>query len=355
MTYVLPFKIPPRSNAQIESIQTGEDTMLSGNNSKDVTITAVITAKSFLLFTYKNAESSSARNDVNQAQGYILNSTTIRFSTNANVSATMTFRWYVVEFKATSSATVQHINNQTASGTTNNHTITAVNLSNAFPIITSESAGAAWDEKAYPSIEITTTTNLQVIYAAVNSSVYSAQIINNPRWTVAKYTHSLGTTSGIQDKTITAITLADIALLASGRPTSSFTISADKYWKFGMWDTTTIRYYRFSGGSEAWSFIAYVVDGNGDFTARHVESDTIFNGSATGTNTITALTDYTKAVLIAGSADACTGCPLTGANDGDDRAVKRQLNNNTTAEGQRVNTVGDIKWSASIMDFSPSF
>ncbi len=356
MTTFLQHIIQAAANPEINSVQTGEATIPSSGTSVNATITAVTVNKSFLIFTFESSDGFS-QNQRNLAQGWINSTTQLTFQRSSNPASTIIIRWYVVEFSATSSATVQHFNNQLAAGATENKTLTAVNLSNSFPIVSCQDSEAGWNVGGYPTAEITTTTNVQIAWGAINTTRYTVQVIENPNWTVTKYTHSLLTTdSGNTDKTITAVILAETMLIGSARGASDFNPNAHKYWKWGLLNTTTIRYYRDTDTDQAWNTVLYVIEGGGEFIARHSELNTMAAAATVDNVSITALTDFTKAIVINGGADKGTGAGQNSVDDdGDERMLKLHLTSNTNVQANRgTTTAADMLYSFNAVDFSPS-
>jgi hypothetical protein len=166
----------PASAAILSSLQQGTTTS-TANGTVTVTITAVDTTKSFLVF---QARHNSNRPVGSQLQGRIASATTIEFIrvTDEGAPGTMDIRWFVASFS--SGVKVQR-GEVAISATTINVPITAVaGLGQAFVLFsrTPTSTDATTNNDDTVVGEITTTTNLQFrVNAAIATHTISWQVI----------------------------------------------------------------------------------------------------------------------------------------------------------------------------------
>jgi len=200
----------------IISLQKGELTITTGNNSNTDTITAVTKNKSFLIFTYNTTQGIDDSNFI-CLRGQITNGTTLTFQTAGNITGTITISWFVVEFDPTSPATVQHGTQAATSGVTD-IAISAVTLANSFPIVTHENNTPNLNSGNYPIASFTSTTNLRLVHFQIQGNVFDWQVVEHPNWTVTYHTDTMAIGDTVENLTIGAVTLADVWLRTTHNP-----------------------------------------------------------------------------------------------------------------------------------------
>jgi len=174
--------------AVIKSVQTGTVTM--GTVTQSVAITSVTPAKAFVICQESASNGSQASDRVTCE----LNAATTLTITIGVADATVAVRWYVVEFL--SGASVQRglvptATFGTAVATVNVTLATAVDLTQAFPLMTATTAttNRTIDEEVTPTAELTTSTNLRLTRSQTGDSIAVAwQVVQIESTSVQKGT-----------------------------------------------------------------------------------------------------------------------------------------------------------------------
>ncbi len=157
------------------AVQSGDVAFGAGESSKTDTLTAVDTAKSWLVHSYSSASGTSADIGQKLVRGVVTNTTTLTFDRD-NTGQTADLTWYLVEF--TDATSVQHASEPFGAGETQRDvTITAVDLTRTFaigglygrggksPYSTADDPGVGW-----MTANLTTTTNLQLTRGLTGST-----------------------------------------------------------------------------------------------------------------------------------------------------------------------------------------
>ena len=167
--------------AQVGSVQTGTFTN-STNGTQTIAIGAVDPTKSFLMFSTAH---NSNRPVAEQLRGTIAGATTITFDRNTNEGspATITGRWYVVQY--TCGVKVQR-GTVTLAGTGATVPITPVaSLSQAFVTFsqTSVPAESQWEADNQLAVDLSNPSTVQITAGATSSQTVSWQVVEftNPR------------------------------------------------------------------------------------------------------------------------------------------------------------------------------
>ena len=162
----------------VRSIQSGTTT-LTATGTTTVNINSVTMANAFLVF---GVQANSVNERTYGVAGNIATATTITF-TRAGADSNVTIQWYVIEFS--SGVTVQRGSTTIASGArTTNVALTAVNLTNSFPIISTSRNATTNSLNVSDEVQatLTSTTNLALTTGANVSSTVTVQ------WQVISYT-----------------------------------------------------------------------------------------------------------------------------------------------------------------------
>jgi len=114
------------------------------DRSVNVTLTAVDTTKSFLVFGVAEAEDQPT---TGQVVGRLTSATNVTFLRNSAAGAAITVTWYVAEFS--SGVSVQRGTTVVLNDTPVNVAITAVNTARSFPIVTVLSGGTGFDRNDF--------------------------------------------------------------------------------------------------------------------------------------------------------------------------------------------------------------
>ncbi|MCH8247650.1 MAG: VCBS repeat-containing protein, partial [Bacteroidetes bacterium] len=197
---------PPAAVAS--DVQSGTTTFTSV--STDVTIASVDLTKSFLVFSYTVDDEGPSQFLV---RGDLTSSTNIHFErAGATGSPIVTIAWYVAEF--TSGVTVQRGNDPNNTETVN-IPITAVDLSESFPLISWQNTGSTWGDDDGPRARLTSSTNLELDAVRVISGNVNWQVIEYDGAVVQRGQHTLGTADVSATVAIAAVDLAKSFVIVS--------------------------------------------------------------------------------------------------------------------------------------------
>ena len=195
------------------NVQNGAATLAAGDSTVNVTITSVITARSFLLLS---ARFNNAQPGQSQITGTLLDSTTLRFQRVVSTGApAITIEWYLAEFL--SGVSVQR-GSETNPGTTVNVPLSAVDVTRSFPIVSYRSQGSTYDGNDFIKSKITSSTNLEL-----SLQVSAGDPLSVVEWQVVSYTSAkiqtgdiaFATTDGSRTATLTAVNTAKAWLMFS--------------------------------------------------------------------------------------------------------------------------------------------
>lgn len=355
MTYVIPFRI--RARAEINSIQTGTVNIAANNASVTDTITAVTKNKSFLVFQYESANTTDNPQN-NFVRGAITNSTTLTFTRANNPAQAVTIRWWVVEFSASSSASVQH-GSRTLAGATDNVTVTAVTLANAFPLVTWSSARASNPlSDDVLTAELTTTTNLQFRCAANSTTtVIEWQVIENASWTVTKYTDVMDKADVTEDTPLApSVTLADVWLVGYAEADDlSRNMNGNDHVRWQFTSTSNIQASKNSAATGfGYDLLYHIIDGGGKFATQHFQGEAIAAGNSTGTTALSPNIDTAKTIIKNNAGIPSYSDKNDNDDTGDDICVKHQINSVNQVQQERVSTSFESEVDFDVVDFSNS-
>jgi len=338
---------------EVESVQSGEVEITTGNSSITDALIAVTKNKSFMMFSYKGDEATDDSRDI-CVHGVITNGTTLTFNTQDNITGTITIRWFVVEFSATSGGNVQHGSLSYASDP-DDITISAVVLANTFPIISHSNNSSNLNERNFFSLEFTSTTNLRVEGSnPADNQQIAWQVVENPNWDVTRYTDTMAIGDSLEDLTITAVILAETFLITSNFLDSG-NVDGNAHIRSFFTSTTNIRSdcQRGGGTDEEWFLQYWVVEGAGEFDVQHVQDST--PGSTEdvtlGTNIdpnasivfpVGGMHNNTQGTAGSPSREIDTIFPAISIKDANEITLDRGFNLDT------------MFWSAEVIDFSPS-
>ena len=346
----MPFNLA--NTKTIRSIQKGSFTFTGSNTTQNDTIIAVIKNKSFLTFTYKNALGGPMVPDSAMLRGRINTGTTLTFSrVLASVGNNITVFWSVIEFTAISNVTVQH-GSETLTGTGNNVSLSAINQSNAFPIITWQVSGGLLGRQELVRAQITSTTNLALTVTGTTSCVVDWQVINNPHWDVTEYTDTMLATETNINKTITAIDSAETMLIGSGSPTGgSGGLGGNAIPRFQITSSTNINIVRTFANFQ-FAFIFYVIKTNGQVAVQRDITESISNGTLTGTLAIASVTLAKSVVILQG---ITTFMPTNNSGTADNpnsMSIALEFNSSTEIGQSRLGSANQVLFALEVWDFS---
>jgi len=262
-----------QSDKCIEMVQQGEVELTDGNSSVTDAIVSVTKNKSFMVFTYKGPSDNNPQNVF--LMGEITNNTTLTFS-RTGTSGNCTIRWFVVTFKATCSASVQH-NTTVMASVAQNVAISSVNVTNSFPIISYKCLSTLPGNTDYHSAQLTSPTNLQIGLNTFGANTVNSQVVYHPHWTVSVYTDSAAAGDLQEDTAISSVDLTKVFLIVSG--TTPNVYQANEYFRNRVRTPTEIRAQRVASGV-AVDFIYHVVEGN-DFVSTRQNNTTMPVSTAT--------------------------------------------------------------------------
>ncbi len=287
-------------NSTISGVQSGTATIASGSATQTVTITAVDTTKSFLVFSVQMNDNAP---ECTQISGQITNSTTLTFSRDtACATSAITVQWYVAEFS--SGVSVQRgSRDMSTSGTgVENVSITAVNRRKSFPIISMRKAGTAYDNDDFVRARFTADDTLQLSQqdSASPSGIVEWQVVEYDDSFVQRGDVSWGTTDATKTVTVNAVDTAKSWLMfyynSAGGTAADI---GQKLVRGEITNSTTLTFTRANTGQAmdmTWFLVEFndnttVQKGAANFTSTDTVKDVTISSVTTG-NSIATLSGW---------------------------------------------------------------
>lgn len=281
--------------AVLKTVQSGTAVIASGTLSEAVTIAAIDTTKSFLVFSARADGSIPERS---ASSGKVTDSTTITF-TRASTGGTVVIEisWYVVEFS--SGVTVQR-GSELIDAATKNVTITAVDLAKSFPLISFSIVGAKYNLDDNVKAKLTSTTNLELNGDnTFGVGTVEWQVIEFDGSSVQTGDVSFSTTDISKTATITGVNLTKSLLIFSQKNPSVANLNVASHVLRGrITSTTQLTFDRDEAGSLSIELTWFVVEFT-DGTVIQSGSENFGTGDTLKNVAITAI-DAAKAVAMAG-------------------------------------------------------
>jgi hypothetical protein len=348
--HVMPFNFLAKYG-DVLGVTSGEVTFPTTSNTLNVTIPATVLDKTLLLFSYKDTSSdSTGQDDENCISGQLTSTTNIRFKTNTTPTASKTIQYYLIHFSSLSPVTI-HRGSHTMVGTSDNITIPAVTLANAFPIHSMTTSAGNMNAAWMTSFDITTTTNIAINTSINRSQRIEWQVVDHPNWTVTRTTISITAGNSLATTTIPAYTQANVWITGSYKFDNSF-ITVEQIPIWYTLSTTQIRLRRTSTSGQH-DAIIYCVDGGGKFV-NNFNRGTIGTGSTDSNSTFTATQRNTVAYFNGMGSGRGDDNSNSGANNA---AENVQIKLKVTGAGvnlQRTGTLYDLRWAYQALDFTKS-
>lgn len=343
MTTVMPFRIPG-DVAQVDNIQTGETTFTG--LSDNVTVTAVVMAKSILFFTYESDDTTDDP-EQNFVNGQLTTTTNIKF-TKFDTGSSIIVRWFLVEFKSTAPVNVQR-GASTLASNPDNITISSVNTANTFPIISWSNSGTIPSEDDACIAQITSNTNLKLERASGISTIeIQYQVIENTDWDVTEYTFSLDTSTSSTKETITAVDMTETFIFMTGKLPGANNINGEEVPIYDLFSTTQLEIFR-DNPSFAWDMVAYVIETNGKVSVQHENNDV---SGASDTPTISSV-NTAKSIIKNNCVLSNVGSNIAGTDaDGDKTYIKAKINSATQIGLDRGGSTDTVKVATPVLEFT---
>lgn len=250
----------------------------------------VSTSKTVLFFTVNSGSNEPINYHV---LGRVLSTTQIQFERMATPAVACTVEYQVIEFSQ--GITVQHFYISQNSGTVNT-TISEVDLSKAFPIITMAQTGATFGANDLIMAEITSTVNLATTIGSVSTCPAAVQVIQIDDAAVQKFNDTYGT-GATKDITVTTINSAKTFWFFSVNSAGTTVNSSFPYLAYV--GTTLLRFTRASSSGENFTLRIYVVSLSSGVTVQNI-STVIASGNTSISPTITSVTVNNTALLLNG-------------------------------------------------------
>lgn len=187
----------------------------------------------------------------------------------------LTIEWFVWEATATNPMTVQRGTTDVGSSVALPVAVsipTDVVLANAFPIISVSGASTTPSQNDAVSANITAVGNLEldVDTSNANSMIVAWQVINNPAWSVTRYTGNFsGTTTNI---TLSPAVELDVSYIIGSGTFDGGTLDGQEVARYAHQSNVQLRLSRSNSGN-AWDYVIYVVDTNGAMASEHDNAD----------------------------------------------------------------------------------
>lgn len=341
------------SNRDILAIQHGTVNITNGNSTVNDTIASVLTNKAFLLFSYTTTENTPTPDD-QLVRGRIVNSTTLTFDIGDTISDQVEIAWTVIEFKPSAPVNVQHLSG-TVTGTTMNIAISAVDLAHSFPLYTWTTQDTAFDSDNYSSVELTSTTNIQLNSSGVNGNTYGVQVISNERWNVSEYIDTIAAGNTNENTPISAIDTSSTMIFATGADTGTGAVmDGSQFLIYYVTSSTNLQANRRVNG-HVLRLVYYVVETFGRVLTSLDGTELIQPGDSTGVWNHIAVNPANTAYHNKGFLGAGYGRNNTNTTSrGEDIAGKIENTSATSATRTRGFNSGTVqlRQSFGLMDFT---
>ncbi len=299
------FVIENAQAAILNSLQSGTATIANGSASTTVTITSVDTTMAFVVSSHSLGSDVTADPVNGHVATQLTNATTVTFSRIGTVGA-ITVKWYVAEFM--SGVSVQRGAQSMASGVSQNVTLTSVDTTKSFPIVTQRGSGATYGSDDFVKAKITSSTNLALDIQG------SSQPDNAVEWQVVQYTNasvqtgdlSFGTGNASMTATVTSVDTAKSWLVYSYNSADGTTTNiGQKLVRGEIANATTLTFTRDNTGQGVnltWYLITFT-----DTTSvqKGVQA---FNTTDTSLNATITATDLSRSITVGGFYGAGGNC-----------------------------------------------
>lgn len=267
-----------------KQIERGQTTLVGANTSTTVNLaTTVDTSKSILLCS---CSSGSANPLDYQVLAAFVSGSQIKFDRSGTPAIDCVVEWQVIEFSAGVTCWQYYV---TQSATSINTTITSVDLTKAFPIITNRTAGSTMGTDDLTLAEITSATNLQTRSAAAAGVLY-VQIVQIDDATIQKFvtTYGTGTT---KDLTVSTIDPAKTFWFFSIDGASGIVGNDWPYLSYV--NSTTLRFTRADAAGVNFNLVAYVVSVSTGITVQNISTVIASSGTSVTPSISTVVVDRT--------------------------------------------------------------
>ena len=278
------------SDTVLKAVQSGTTTIANGNSSATATLTAVDTSKAFLVFGV--SENTSNPQD-GQISGQITNSTTVTFQ-RVGTSGAVTVKWYVAEF--TSGVSVQRGTSPALTGTSADITISSVDLTKSFPLVSFRITGTTFGGNDFVKAKLTSATNLNLAMQANGDATAFVewQVVQYACASVQSGDVTFANTETSKTATVTSVDTAKSWLLSThNHPDGTATDIAQKLVRGQVTNATTLTFDRdsTSGSGQSLNLTWYLVTftdgttvqkGTQAFTTAETQKDVTITSVDTG-------------------------------------------------------------------------
>jgi autotransporter-associated beta strand protein len=293
-------------------IEVGTVTFATSDTTKTVTLATALTTdttKTILLFNDRSNSTTSTNYNV---LGKVLSTTQIQFERSGTPDTAATVEYQVIEFLQ--GITVQHLSFAQSSATVDT-TITSIDTTKTFPIISAKGVDTGFSRTTCISAEITTATNLQTVIVAGTAMEVGVQIVQIDVATVQKVTTAMNAGALAADATVSAITENKTFCFLSMTCSNTGNAGGNHYPAFSYVNTTTFRYTRGYQWEENWNIILYVVSLSAGVTTQNIYS-TIAANTTSISPTISAVNVSNTALTINGLYQRMVGNDGSVTSDG---------------------------------------
>jgi hypothetical protein len=319
----------------VNSVQQGEVTLLSGNFTVTAAPVAVVMAKSFLLFTMY-ANSSSPQNG--HIYGDLNAVNQITFGRANNGALDVFIRWYLIEFKAAYGINVQRGLQSMAGVTTANCALAAVNLSTSWVILSHCNNGTAIGPGTFGKGVLTAVNNMQIVLGANGGAQAQTawQVIDYPDCTVQTVARVVPALNAVDDNAIVAVNTDKTAIFTGAWANSGSALAQDLP-RVYLLNGATLRYERLAAAI-AIDAHSYIVSFTKNERVVHLV-DSMAAGAFTKTSALSVTVDMACSVPAGIGMQSCYCDGNTAGDPQDDYCVRGYLTG-ASLTAQRTNRGG---------------
>lgn len=254
--------------AKVKAVQSGM-VSLSGT-STTTTLTAIVLANSYLVFGVRGDLATGANVAAECCvSGEVTNTTTLTFARQSS-NGTVEIEWFLIEFM--SGVTVQR-GTVAAPAVAQNVTLTSVDLTKAYPIVSWESsATGSFLSNSCIAAEITSATNLQLRHEAAGGAV-------DVHWQVAEYDNAtvqkvLDTPLGTTDNTTISATTGSLTFThGSFERAENGSVQGREIWQYRRNTSTNLTWRRDFNVAVNQDWVVYVVSVTDAISVQRGDAD----------------------------------------------------------------------------------
>lgn len=333
----------------IKQVLRGTTTM-SGGSPTTVNIGATVdTAKTFYSFSIKNERASVYDYAVRLT---VTSTTQITFTREGANAETVTISWEAVEFTSASGISVQHGTEVFSSSGTKNITISTINLSKSWAMISLSRPNTTLSQNSFVRARLTSTTNLELDSYSSSSFTVDWQVVQYDDCTVqVQDIGGVNATSGTNDLASTVNT-AKTAIFSSAKGATSGTYNNTQIYRLSI-SSTYLQFDKYGDTSLGFDICAFIVSFTDNTMVDHY-SKALASGTTSTTQTITSRDPSLSFINSSNALGRLLSPADTAVNNEGEAMIEMVYTNSTTITISRTNSASNATQGFQIIAFLAS-